>query len=62
MARTTYTVSTIRGSKRWKVEANGRTVSRHNKKKNAVEKAKDLKDRNDTLTVKNKNGRFGKRL
>lgn len=63
MPHTTYTVGPAPGkSKRWVVQANGRVVSRHNKKRNAIERAKELKDRNDTLTVKKRNGTFQKRL
>lgn len=63
MSRTTYTVGPMPGdSSRWKVESNGRVISKHNKKTRAVARAKDLKDRNDTLTIKDRNGRFLKRL
>ena len=63
MARTTYTVGPARGdSTRWVVQANGRVVSRHNKKRTAVEKVRELRDRNDTVTVQNRNGQFQKRI
>jgi len=62
MSRTTYTVGPIENSKRWAVRANGRRVSRHNKKSAAVKKAKDLADRNDTISVRKKNGKFQKRI
>lgn len=63
MPHTTYTVGPKPGDlKGWKVEANGRTVSRHNKKRTAVDRAKDLADRNDSITVKDSDGRFQKRL
>lgn len=63
MARTTYTVGPAPGdSKRWVVSANGRRVSKHNKKRTAVKKARELRDRNDTVTVRNRHGQFQKRL
>lgn len=63
MARTTYTVGPAPGSStRWVVQANGRVVSRHNKKKTAMKKVRKLRDRNDTVTVQNRNGQFQKRM
>jgi hypothetical protein len=63
MPRTNYTVGPKSGSRSgWKVEANGRVVSRHNKKNTAVQKARDLADRNDSITVQDRNGNFQKRL
>lgn len=62
MATTHYTVQKISGGKRWEVLADGYQVKKHNSKTNAVDKAKDLKDRNDTLTIKKANGKFHKRL
>lgn len=63
MAHTTYTVGPKPGNKKgWRVLANGRTVSKHNKKHTAEKKAKKLADRNDSITVKDSNGRFQKRL
>jgi len=63
MTRTTYTVGPASGdSTRWVVQADGRVVSRHNKKRNATQKARDLRDRNDTVTVQDRNGRFQKRI
>jgi len=61
--RKTYTVTPKPGSSsRWVVQVNGRTVSQHNKKRTAVSKARDLRDRNDTLTVMDSNGQFQKRI
>lgn len=63
MSHTTYTVGPMPGdSKRWRVLANGRQVSRHNTKRNAREKAKKLADRNDTITVQKANGEFQARI
>lgn len=63
MPHTTYTVGPKPGNRKgWKVEANGRVVSRHNKKRTAVKEAKRLADRNDSITVQNRNGSFQKRL
>lgn len=62
MPHTTYTVGPMTDSTRWQVQANGRRVSKHNKKRTAVEKARDLADRNDSITVQNANGQFQKRL
>ena len=63
MATTTYTVSPMPGdSSRWRVLANGTQVSKHNSKSNAKAKARDLADRNDTITVQNANGQFGSRI
>lgn len=63
MTRMTYTVGPMPGeSKRWRVQADGREVSKHNKKRNAVQKAQKLRDRNDTVTVMDKRGRFQKRI
>jgi hypothetical protein len=49
-------------SSMWKVEANGRRVSKHRKKSKALKKVRDLRDRNDTVTVQNRNGQFQKRI
>lgn len=58
-----YTVSPIAGSTRWKVESNGRRISRHNKKVNALEKARKLKRKNGgTITVQGANGQFQRRI
>jgi len=57
---TTYTV--VSRGKMWDVEANGRVVSKHRKKTRAVSKARDLADRNDSITVQNRKGRFQKRI
>jgi len=62
MAQTTYTVQKVSGGKRWEILSNGRQISKHNKKSKAVKKAKNLKDRNDTLTVKKANGQFHKQF
>lgn len=63
MARTSYTVGPASGSStRWVVQANGRVVSRHNKKHTAVRKARELRDRNDTVAVQNRHGKFHKRI
>jgi len=58
---TTYTVGPYK-QKLWKVEADGRRVSTHRSKQNAIQKARDLRDRNDDITIKGRNGRFQKRL
>lgn len=61
--RKTYTVTPKAGSSsRWVVQVNGRTVSKHNKKRTAVSKARELRDRNDTVTVMDRNGQFQKRI
>lgn len=58
-----YTVSPIPNSRRWKVESNGRRVSRHNKKKNALAKARKLARKNGgTITVQGANGTFQRRI
>lgn len=57
-----YTVQKVSGGSRWEVLADGHRVSKHNSKSNAVQKAKDLKDRNDTVSIKNASGKFHKRL
>ncbi|MFB6196865.1 MAG: DUF2188 domain-containing protein [Halobacteriaceae archaeon] len=57
-----YTVQKVPGGNRWEVLSDGHRVSKHNSKSNAVQKARDLMDRNDTGTVKKANGRFQKRL
>lgn len=63
MPHTTYTVGPKAGNRKgWKVEANGRVVSRHNKKRTAVQKARGLADRNDSITVQDRNGNFQKRI
>lgn len=62
MARQHYTVQKIPGGNRWEVLSDGHRVSKHNSKRNAVQKAKSLMDRNDTGSVKKANGRFHKRL
>jgi len=62
MTRQHYTVQKISGGSRWEVLSDGHRVSKHNSKSNAVQKAKDLIDRNDTGAVKNTNGKFQKRL
>lgn len=55
----TYTVSPIPNSTRWKVESNGRVVSRHNTKANARERAETLKSKyGGTVTVQGSDGRF----
>lgn len=60
---TTYTVGPMPGdSKRWRVLANGRRVSRHNKKSTAVERARELADRTDSITVQDRNGNFQKQV
>lgn len=60
----TYTVSPMPGdSSRWKVSSNGRTVSRHNTKTNAIARARELRDdHGGTITVKGRNGQFQRRL
>lgn len=59
----TYTVSPIPDSTRWKVESNGRIVSRHNKKFNALEEARRLKRNNGgSITVQGANGTFQRRI
>lgn len=59
----TYTVAKIPNSSRWKVESNGRAVSRHNKKVNALEEARRLKRNNGgTITVQGANGQFQRRI
>lgn len=63
MPKTNYTVGPKPGNKKgWKVEANGRVVSRHNKKQTAMEKARQLADGNDSITVQDRNGKFQKRI
>jgi len=62
MATTHYTVQKINGGSRWEVLADGHRVSKHNEKSNARERAEELKDRNDTLTIKDRNGNFQKRI
>lgn len=63
MSHTDYTVGPKPGDRTgWKVEANGRVVSRHNKKRTALEEAKRRADRNDSITVQNARGQFQKRL
>ena len=63
MASKTYTVGPKAGDKKgWKVESNGRVVSRHNKKQTALSKARELADRNDSITVQDRNGRFQRRF
>lgn len=59
-----YTVSPKPGQKSgWKVESNGRVVSRHNKKVNALERARDLARKNGgTITVQGANGDFQRRI
>jgi len=57
---TTYTV--VSRGKMWHVEANGRTVSKHRKKARAKSKARSLADRNDSITIQKRNGRFQKRI
>lgn len=58
-----YTVGPIRNSKRWKVESNGRVVSRHNKKSKALAKARTLARKNGgTITVQGANGAFQRRI
>lgn len=54
-----YTVSPIPESSRWKVESNGRVVSRHNTKTNARQEATRLKNKyGGTVTVQGDDGRF----
>ena len=62
MPHTTYTVGPLADSSRWVVRANGRIVSRHNKKATAVDRARELADRNDTITVQRKDGTFQKQV
>lgn len=63
MASQTYTVGPMPGnSKRWRVLSDGHQVSKHNSKKNAIQRARDLADRNDTVTVQDRNGQFQRRL
>lgn len=63
MSHTTYTVGPKPGDRTgWKVTANGRTVSRHNKKRTAVEKARELGDGTDPITIKDSDGQFQKRI
>lgn len=62
MSFTTYTVAPVPGGKRWRVLADGREVSKHNAKTNAIQKAKKLADRNDSITVMNKGGQFQRRI
>lgn len=63
MTHTSYTVGPKPGDRTgWKVEANGRVVSRHRKKSTALKRARELADRNDTITIQNRNGRFQKRI
>lgn len=60
---TQYTVGPKGGNRSgWKVESNGRIVSRHNKKTTAVSKARQLADRNDSITVQKADGTFQKRI
>lgn len=60
---TDYTVGPKGGTRKgWKVEANGRIVSRHNKKRNAVQEARRLRDSHDTVTVQGANGQFLRRV
>lgn len=60
----TYTVSPKPGNRSgWKVESNGRVVSRHNKKSRAVQKARKLARRNGgEVTVQGMDGQFQKRF
>jgi hypothetical protein len=57
-----YTVGPMPDSSMWKVESNGRRVSKHRKKSRALKKARDLADRNDTVSVQDRNGRFQRRF
>lgn len=59
---THYTVEPIPDSKRWAVLADGHRVSRHNAKTNAVQRARELMDRTDSGAVKNRDGRYHRRL
>lgn len=60
---TTYTVGPKPGDRKgWLVRANGRIVSRHNKKSTAEDRARELADRTDTITVKNSRGQFQKQI
>lgn len=60
----TYTVSPKPGNRKgWKVESNGRVVSRHNKKENALSEARRLARNNGgTITVQGANGQFQRRI
>jgi len=62
MASRTYTVEPIPNSSRWRVLSNGTQISKHNKKSNAIERAKEVADRNDTITVKGRDGRFQRQV
>lgn len=58
-----YTVASVPDSPRWKLESNGRVVSRHNSKTNAVNEAKRLARKyGGTVTVQNANGKFGRQI
>lgn len=61
-APTQYTVGPLAGSKRWAVRANGRRISRHNKKRTAMDKARSVAERGDVITVQGKDGDFQKRI
>lgn len=63
MASQTYTVGPMPGdSKRWRVLSDGHQVSKHNSKQNAIQRARQLADRNDTVTVQRASGEFHKQL
>ena len=63
MASKTYTVGPKRGNRSgWKVESNGRIVSRHNKKQRAISRARELAGANDTITVQDRRGNFQRRI
>lgn len=63
MARTAYTVGPMgNGSRRWKVESDGTMVSKHNKKARAVDRARELADGTDTITIQKRDGTFQKQI
>lgn len=59
-----YTVSPKPGNRSgWKVESNGRVVSRHNKKSRALSRARELaKNNGGSITVQGANGAFQRRI
>ena len=63
MSSQTYTVGPMPGdSTRWRVLSDGYQVSKHNSKSNAIQRARELADRNDSITIQQANGQFGRRI
>lgn len=58
-----YTVGPMPGdSKRWRVKKDGYQISKHNAKANVKQQARDEAGPNDSITVKDRHGKFQKRI